>query len=157
MIPYCSGLQEESPRVIGPPSGTIPFNHDKAIPLPAPATGEVTLFSFSVPLGYDGIVTGQSNGYINGGAGNFIEGSGDIAWRIPINNFGTRRYLKDCGNILVSLGMVNLYQTIPGGLRVYSGNAISYVVTCPNTSGSLPPAGTGLIFAAIHGYFFPRR
>jgi hypothetical protein len=140
--------------VIVPPKGAVTFNPFNAIPLPSPASGENTLFTFQVPIGYDGIITGQSNGYIGAG---FIEGSGDIVWRIVVNNFGTRRYLKDCGAILVSLGKVNLYQTIPGGMRIYSGNAVSVVVTAPNTSGALPPAGTGQIFAGLHGYHWPRR
>jgi hypothetical protein len=140
--------------IITPPKGAVTFNPFSAIPLPSPASGENTLFTFQVPIGYDGIITGQSNGYIGAG---FVEGSGDIVWRIAVNNFGTRRYLKDCGAILVSLGQINNYQTIPGGMRIYSGNAVSVVVTAPNTSGALPAPGTGQSFAGLHGWCWPRR
>ena len=143
---------------IVPPYGALTFNELKAIPLPAPAAGEVVLFTFPVPIGYDGIITGQSNGYINAGSGAFFEGSGDIVWRIAVNNnTGAQRYLKDCGAILVSLGQLKNYQTVPGGMRLYSGNLVTVVVTCPNTSGSLPPAGTGQVFAGLHGWFWNRK
>ena len=144
-------------QAISPPFGALTFNPFKAIPLPSPASGENVLFTFPVPLGYDGIITGQSNGYLNAGSGQFLEGSGDIAWRISVyNNTGCQRYLKDCGNILFSLGQINNYQTVPGGMRLYSGNLVTVVVTCPNTSGSLPPAGTGQVFAGLHGWWWPR-
>lgn len=162
LLPLC--LPRSVPRTdpadlaqITPPYSAITFNPRNAIPLPAPAAGEVTLLSFKVPVGYDGIILGQANGFINQGGGTFIEGSGDIVWRIPVNdNTGAQRYLKDCGAIIFSLGQVNLLHPAPGGMRVYSGNTVSVVTTCPNTSGSLPPPGTGLVFAALHGYFWPR-
>ncbi len=141
---------------IAPPYGAVTFNEFKAIPLPAPAAGEVELFTFKVPVGYDGIITGQNNGFIAGGAGAFIEGSGDIVWRIAVNENTFLRYLKDCGAILVSLGQVNNYQTVAGGIRVYSGNTVTIIVLAPNTSGSLPPAGFGQVFAGIHGWFWNR-
>lgn len=142
---------------IVPPFGALTFNEFKAIPLPAPVAGEVVLFTFPVPLGYDGIITGQQNGYINVGSGQFLEGSGDIAWRIAVNQDTALRYLKDCGAILFSLGQINNLQTVPGGMRLYSGNTVTVIVTCPNGSGSLPPAGTGQVFAGLHGWFWPRN
>jgi hypothetical protein len=141
---------------ITPPSGAITFNPFKTIPLPAPAAGDVELFTFKVPIGYDGIITGQSNGFINNGAGAFIEGSGDIVWRIAVNQNSALRYLKDCGAIIFSLGQINNYQTAPGGLRLYSGNTVTVLVTAPNTSGALPPPGFGQVFAGLHGWYWPR-
>jgi len=135
----------------------VPFTPQGAIPLPAPADGEVTVLSFSVPIGYDGLITAQCNGYINGGVGQFVEGSGDIVWRIPINNVSTRRYLKDSGAIYFSLGQSNIFQRITGGYRIYSGNTVSVVALAPNTSGALPGPGVGQVFAGLRGYFFPRR
>ncbi len=141
---------------VTPPYGAVTFNEFKAIPLPAPAAGEVELFTFKVPIGYDGIITGQANGYIFGGAGAFVEGSGDIVWRIAVNENSAVRYLKDCGEILFSLGQVNNWLQAPGGLRIYSGNTVALIVTCPNITGSLPPPGTGQVFAGLHGWMYPR-
>jgi len=142
---------------VTPPYGAITFNPFKAIPLPAPAAGDVELFTFKVPIGYDGIITGQSNGFIVGNAGGaFIEGSGDLVWRIAVNRLDSLRYLKDCGSIIFSLGQVNNWQTAPGGLRLYSDNTVTFLVSAPNGSGSLPPPGFGQVFAGLHGWFYPR-
>lgn len=139
---------------VTPPYGALTFNELQAIALPSPASGENVMFTFPVPLGYDGIITGQNNGYIGNG---FVEGSGDIVWRIAVYNAtGAQRYLKDCGAILFTLGQLKNYQTVPGGIRLYSQNLVTIVVTCPNTSGSLPPPGTGQVFAGLHGWMWPR-
>jgi hypothetical protein len=157
LLPLCpprlTRISQADLDIITPPYGAITFNPFKAIPLPAPAAGEVELFTFKVPIGYDGIITGQSNGYIGNG---FIEGSGDIHFRIAVNRNTALRYLKDCGDIIFSLGQINNLLTAPGGLRLYSDNTVTLIVTCPNGSGSLPPAGTGQVFAALHGWLYPR-
>lgn len=138
-----------------PPFGSVTFNEFKAVPLPAPAAGEVELFTFKVPIGYDGIITGQGNGFINQGGGSFVEGSGDIVWRISANRATAERFLRDCGAITVSLGQINNLQ-MAQRLRIYSGDTVTVIVTCPNGSGALPPPGTGLVFAALHGWHYPR-
>lgn len=161
LLPLCP--PRTAPRIsqadlnqITPPYGAITFNEFRTIPLPASAAGDVTLFTFAVPLGYDGIITGQSNGYINAGAGAFIEGSGDLVWRIAVNENTALRYLKDCGAIIFSLGQINNLQTAPGGLRIYSQNTVSMIVAAPNGSGSLPPPGIGQVFGSLHGWMWPR-
>jgi hypothetical protein len=141
-------------RPVEPPSGAVQFSPRFAIPLPAPAAGDVTVFSFQVPIGYDGIILGQFNAFTLGG---FVDGSGDLAWRVAVNlTLNATRFLRDCGNILVQLGTVKWYQYIQGGLRIYSGNTVSYIVTAPNTTGSLPAPGTGKIICGLRGFFWPR-
>lgn len=132
----------------------IAFDERNVIPLPDPADGNVSALSFKVPLGYDGIIIGQRNVYTQG----FNEGSGDLIWRVAVNfTSGPTRYLRDCGNILVTLGCVQKYLQVPGGLLVRSGNSVEYIVSAPNTGGSLPPAGTGFIICGLQGIFWPRR
>jgi len=138
--------------IIAPPKGAIHFNPSGVIPLPAAASGDVEVFTMQVPLGYDGIITGQFNVFTQGWA----EGSGDLIWRILVYDPIVPRYLRDCGNIQVTLGKVNIYQTVPGGLLVRSNNRIAYIVNAPNAFGSLPPAGTGSIIAGLHGWLWPR-
>lgn len=157
LLPLCPPnpvprISQADVDTVVPPYGAVTFNEFKAIPLPAPAAGEVVLFSFKVPIGYDGIITGQSNGYIGAG---FVEGSGDIHWRIAVNRNTALRYLRDCGDIIVSLGQINNLQTAQR-LRIYSDDSVTCVVTCPNGSGALPPPGTGQVFAALHGWTYPR-
>lgn len=132
------------------PYGAATFNPNKAIPLPDPATIDAVVLSFRVPLGYDGIVLGQYQCYRGGGT--FVEGSGDIVWRVRVNG----RYLRDMGNMQFTLGSPQRLSPCPGGLWLMSGNLVEYVVSAPNTSGSLPLPGQGNILASLHGWFFPR-
>lgn len=138
--------------IIAPPKGAIHFNPPGVIPLPAAASGDVEVFTMKVPIGYDGVITGQFNVFTQGWA----EGSGDLIWRVLVYDPIIPRYLRDCGQILVTLGSVARYQTVHGGLLVRSGNTIAYIVNAPNTFGSLPPAGTGNIICGLHGYIWPR-
>lgn len=143
----------EARAVIAPPKGAVHFNPNGIIPLPAPVDGDVQVFALKVPLGYDGIITGQFNVYIGNG---FIEGSGDLIWRVLVYDPVIPRYLRDCGQIQATLGQVNIYATVPGGLLLRSGNTVAYVVNAPNTSGALPAPGTGNIICGIHGWLWPR-
>lgn len=136
-----------------PPKQSVTFNPIGVIPLPDAASGDVTVLTMKVPIGYDGIITGQFNVYTQG----FAEGSGDLIWRVLVYDPSLPRYLKDCGQIIVTLGQVNKYQTIPGGLLVRSNNTVVYVCNAPNVTGGLPPAGTGSIICGIHGHLWPRR
>lgn len=143
----------QAEALIAPPSGALPFNPYDIIGLPSPAAGDTTIFSFKVPIGYDGVLLGHFHVFTGGG---FIEGSGDLAWRIAVND-PSPRFLRDCGDMLVTIGRIAFYQTIPGGLQLRSGNVVSYIVNAPNTTGSLPAPGTPSIIAGMHGYFYPRR
>lgn len=134
---------EEGLGVIGPPPGSIRFNPSGVIPLPAIA-GDTLIFSFRVPIGYDGVILGQ----YHGATFSFSQGSGLIAWRISAD----RRYLKDCGNMIVSLGTNPTMSPIMGGLVIRSNNLIRYEVN-NLSSGSLP---NGNILAGLGGYFWPR-
>lgn len=134
----------------GIPYGGVVFNSSKAIPLPDPAIPETVIFSVLVPIAYNGIVTGQYHNYV--GPGVFVEGGGDIAWRVRVNG----RYLRNMGNMLVTQGTPKTLSAVAGGAFVQSHNLIEYVVSAPNASGLLPLPGQGRILAGLHGYFFPR-
>lgn len=131
------------------PAGFVTFNPTKAIPLPDPADENVVILSFRVPFGYDGMILGQFHGYTGS---TFEEGSGDIVWRIRANG----RYMRDVGNMLVTIGSQITVAPIAGGLQVRSGNLVEYVVSAPNGSSSLPLPGQQNILASLHGYFYPR-
>jgi len=129
-------------------SGSVAFNPVGTIPLPDPADGDVVIFSFHVPLGYDGIILGQFHGF----TGDYTQASGDLAWRIKVDG----RYLRDCGNMLVSIGSSRQLSPIAGGLQLRSDNVVEYIVAAPNTGGSLPLPGQGNIIAGLHGWIYPR-
>lgn len=118
------------------------------MPLPASSDGDVVVVSMRVPYGYDGVITAQFHGYTQG----FTEGSGDLEWRVRADG----RYLRDCGDMQVTIGSPKQLSPIYGGLQLRSGNLVEYVVSAPNLSGLLPPPGTGNILAGLHGIFYPR-
>jgi hypothetical protein len=139
---------------MGPPEGAIPFNPTGAIALPTAASGDSVILTFRVPWGYDGVILGQYHGYYPSIVlpVQFIEGSGDIAWRLSIAS----RFAKDCGNVLVSFGSVQNMSPVAGGLQIRSENVIQYLVAAPNPSGILN-AGQGTVVAGLHGWMWPRH
>jgi len=148
--PDCFCGEEGARSWVEAPPGAVTFNPDRAIPLPDPASVNVVVLSFRVPIAYDGILLAQYHGYR--GAGTFVEASGDIIWRVSANG----RYLRDMGNMQVSIGSPQTLSPCPGGLWLHSGDLVEYVVSAPNGSGALPLPGQGFILAGLHGWFWPR-
>ena len=148
--PDCFSGEEGVRSWVEPPSGAVTFNPDKAIPLPNTTDVNVVILSFRVPIAYDGILLAQYHAYR--GAGAFVEGSGDIVWRVRVNG----RYLRDMGDMQLSIGSPQTLSPCPGGLWLHSGNLVEYVVSAPNGSGALPLPGQGNILAGLHGWFWPR-
>ncbi len=147
---YLKPFVEEPWDEEGTPNEAITFNPAKSILLPDPASTDVVIFSFYVPVAFDGIILGQYHAY--SGAGVFVEGSGDIVWRVRVNG----RYPKDMGNMLTTQGSPKTLSAVAGGAFIHSHNFVEYLVSAPNTSGLLPLPGQGRILAGLHGYFYPR-
>lgn len=107
------------------------------------------VLTWLVPVGYDGVIdTVIAN--ISGASNGFVEGSGQISWRLAANF----RYLRDVGNLQFSIG--SLLTPIPdtnSGLRVYSGNIITMGVTF---SAAALGAISGTIVVATYGWIYPR-
>lgn len=151
-----SGI-EDAEEVIqsGPPAGAVTLNPTDAIPLPDTSAGNVVIFQFRVPYGYDGILLGQFHDYVPDPTAPptpFVQGSGDIAWRIAIDG----RYARDCGEMLVSMGSRRALSPIAGGIQLRSGNLVQYIAQFLNATGALTP-GLGSLPASLHGYGWPRR
>jgi hypothetical protein len=141
----------------GAPAGSIAFNPTGQIVLPTTISGDNVIFQFTVPVGYDGMILGQFHGYYRTPVAGilppqFIQGSGDIIWRLSANG----RFLRDCGNMSVSLGTIQAQSPVAGGLQLRSQDIVKYIVNVPNVSGTLAP-GQGSIVAGVHGYFWPRK
>jgi len=109
-----------------------------------------------VPIGYDGVITDfvcevvpSSGGVANGG---FVEGSGQIHWRLSAD----RRYLRDLGDIQVTMGSLVQPSPVPrGGLRVYSKNLIEFDVNITGaTAALLDPLAR--IVCSVTGWFYAR-
>lgn len=120
-------------------------------PLPPDDGLDHDLLSITVPVGYDGILLTMVNMFMGAG---FVEVSGDITWRIKINN---QYYMKD-------LGIINFTRSKPkrpykpggGGYRLQSGQVLTYQVNIAvGAAARLDPAG--VIVCGFSGWYYPRQ
>jgi len=123
------------------------FSPVGSVRTPLPADGDKVVVSLTVPMGYDGFLTGAYWFYAGRG---FTQGSGDILWRIQVN----QRYLKDFCNIPFMLGSPQLPFPLTEGQIALCGQTIRGIVNAPNLSGLIQP-GSMIVFALL-GFFWPR-
>lgn len=129
---------------IAMPDGGYPVMNPGTIPTPAiSATVWTDVISIIVPNGYDGVFDGVLNKY--NGLG-FIDGSGDLIWRILVNGQAVRNY----DNILIQLGNDSI--TGKTRIRVKSADVVQFQVTNANLIG----AGTQ-IFCFLGGWYYPNK
>lgn len=129
---------------VTPPEGFIPFVPVGVIALPGVGV-TANILSYMIPVGYDGVITLHNHNFDGIG---FTEGSGDIIWRLNIDG----RPVKNFSNMTSQYGSQLVQRQIPGGIRVFSGQTITYTVTHANNAGL-----AANIFAGISGYYYPRR
>jgi hypothetical protein len=130
------------------PPQAIPFLRAKGLLTPAPAAGDQIVVSFPMPRGYDGLLAGIYQFYTGTG---FINGSGDILWRIQLN----QRYVKDLSNNPFSLGSPQYPFPMTEGQLLLSGQTVRYIVNVPNLSGQIQ-VGNSQIVCALLGFAWPR-
>lgn len=104
--------------------------------------------SFFIPQAHDGCIVSTVFQYTGQG---FNEASGDITWRIQIN----QRYAKDYGKVITQIGSLTTpYNINSGQILVQSGNLIQIFVNIPATAiGNL---NGGQIIGALFGWTWPR-
>lgn len=121
----------------------------------APFTGlDTTVLSVTVPVGYDGVITDFVCGIdpgTSGGTG-FVEGSGDLVWRLKANG----RHLRDLGNIQTSLGSLTAPNPVPrGGIRVWSQDLLVFSVSFA-VGADVRISPDARIVCSITGWYYPR-
>lgn len=131
------------------PEGSVPFHRTAGIPTPLAAAGDVLILALEVPSGFDGVLRGIFHHYTGPG---FLEGSGDIQWRIKIN----RTYAWHLGRMLVSMGQIGEPYPLEDGIPVTSLQRLEYLVSAPNLSGGILPVNSQIV-AGIEGWMWPRR
>lgn len=121
----------------------------------APFTGlDTTVLSVTVPIGYDGVITDFVCNIDPGTSGStgFIEGSGDLVWRLRANN----RHLRDLGNIQTSLGSLTAPNPVPrGGIRVWSQDELVFSVSFA-VGADARIAADARVVCSITGWYYPR-
>jgi hypothetical protein len=154
-IQRCGGLQalcpghkyKEPPWVKMPPQGKR-FLKPNSIALPDPDGIDHVVTTIRVPMGYDGVIVSTINLYTGQ---NFAEGSGDLTWRIKIN----QHYAKDYGAILTTIGsMQTPYNINSGGIILQSNQLVQFIVN--RSTASAGNLNGGRIICTFAGWFWPR-
>jgi hypothetical protein len=133
------------PNWIFPSMNSVAFDNAGDIGLPA-IGAEATIFTFTVPKGFNGVMKEIANAFIGGG---FTDGSGAIVWRILQNN----QAMRGKENLQNSLGSVAIPSRIGGGgfLRILENDIIAMTVL----NVSIPPAGQ-IVAGRLSGWFYPK-
>lgn len=134
-----------APPWIEPPQNFLSFDELGLVALPAVAAADATIVSVLVPDGYDGVIKTLSLNFVGGG---FVQGSGDIVWRLLADGQAIRNY----SNITSEKGSPEQPRAISGGIRVFSGQLITAVV---NHTADVTLAGD--VMASIGGWFYPSK
>lgn len=134
-----------APPWVQPPQDSLSFDEAGTVALPAPPSADTTVLEFLVPEGYDGVINALSLNFEGGG---FVNGSGDIVWRILIDGRAQRNY----SNITSQKGTTELPRTIQGGIRVFSGQTVMAVVNHVSNVGL-----NGDVVATMGGWFYPSK
>ena len=129
---------------ISPPHGSYPFFPKTQVPVPAVGASSIAL-TMQVPNGQDGVIKKFSFNYIGGG---FVNGSGDLVWRILIDG----RAARNASNIQSEMGTQDAPFELTMPIRIYSGQTIqiqiSHVANVTLNEDTL---------VMLEGYFYPAR
>lgn len=136
----------EAPGFI--PEQCVPFYKTGGVVTPTTLAGDVTVISFRVPPGYDGLLTGLYFGYSGQG---FSQGSGDLLFRVRRNQV----YLKDLGAVPFLLGSSQQPCPMTQGAPLLSSQLVSVIVNVPNLSGNIQ-TGASFVYCGMNGFWWPR-
>lgn len=128
------------------------FQRRGAIALPAGAGVDTAVVSWRVPPVWDGVIITVTNVFspTPGGAG-LVEGSGWLTWRLQDNY----RYLRDLGNIQISLGTLRHPFELDGaGYRIFPNDLLTYTVSV-SAAGIANLDPNGRVICAITGWLYP--
>jgi hypothetical protein len=134
------------------PSDGRPLNLLQSILLSTVGTTAVAVLNYTVPTGYDGILNQLVFSFTGEG---FVEGSGNLQWQLKIDQY----YAYNYGNFLFSLSDIRRGQTAVegGGIRFYSNQRLSWLVTRPNAPGDGLGPNTSRLIAGGSGWIYPVR
>ncbi len=146
----CPSLPPDGmPPWIAMPASGRRFQQIGSIALPAAEGADNLVATFQVPMGFDGVIVSVVSMFTGAG---FVEGSGDIHYRIQIN----RRWVKDYGDVQTTMGTVAAPCMIyRGGVRLRTQEVCRYWVQLgAGALGRLDPLGR--FVCAFFGWFHPQ-
>jgi hypothetical protein len=127
------------------PPGSVEFDQLNLAAVTLPAIGaQVVVVTFTVPRGMDGVIKRVSNQFVGGG---WVEGTGDIVWRIQLDGLPARNY----NNIIASIGSM----TVPtnfgnGGILLKENQLVELILL----NVAVVVAGQPLL-GKLGGWFYP--
>lgn len=126
------------------------FHRRGSVVLPLDDGLDNLVLEWVVPVGYDGVINQLVSMFTGVG---FIEGSGDIRWRLRLNEW----WVRDYANVVTSLGDVQQPFTLAGGgIRVKANQRVRMYVNIAVGAGAwLDPLGRIVVSTA--GWFYPLR
>ena len=131
------------------PPNSRPFDFQQEISTPAVDTIFHNVININnencilVPVGYDGVINSYSCNFTGGG---FVDGSGDLVWRITRNG----NPIKNFEFILTERGDPNQPIKV-NDIRIYSGDRVQFLINHANN----PALSIGYIICDLGGYFYP--
>ena len=138
------------PKPIQPlPFARLAVQQTNSIPLP-PADGlDYPVLTFTVPAGYYLEISSILHLYTGNG---FVEGSGDLAWRLALGN----HYAQTMGNMLTSTGSgsADRFPIQEHSLIAMPGETIQYFVSFAIAGGG--NLAGGRIVCQVNGYYYPK-
>lgn len=106
-----------------------------------------TVLEFWVPTGYHCSVLAYYALYAGTG---FVQGSGDIFWRLRVGN----AWARNMGNLPYAMGNSSGTITLGTAIQLASGDRVRFQVSVPNTSG-LIQVGASYILCGVQGWLYP--
>ena len=134
-----------APPWVEAPQNFLSFDEFGKVALPVSPSVDTTILSMLVPDGYDGIIKAFALNFVGGG---FVQGSGDIVWRILIDGQAVRNF----SNITAEKGSPEQPRPLAGGIRIFSGQLVTAVV---NHASNVGLAGDAT--ASFVGWFYPAK
>lgn len=149
LLALCPGRKWTEPPWVRMPTQGKRYSKIGSIALPANDAADHLITSFLVPYGYDGCIV--SVVFNTDGTVGFQQGSGDLTWRLKIN----QRWVKDYGAVTTYIGsLVTPYSVNSGQVILQSGQLVQMFVNRSVASGGTISGGR--VVAASMGWYWPR-
>ena len=124
-----------------------PFDQPGSLVVPAPDSGDTAILEFRCPVGFQGVLLGHQHQYFGSG---FIQGSGDLYWRISIDG----NFPRSLGSMPFEMGSLERPRPLYAPIRFSESQVITYFIAVPLGSSVATGAGNYTI-AALSGYLWP--
>lgn len=109
---------------------------------PAPGAAAVDILSFTVPPGWHGRIAKLAVVHVGG---NFIDGSGNVIWRVKVNGAGVQGMENLQSEVGTYAQPADIY------LPIFEGDLVEVTVEIP----AAQPAINGTTAARLVGWFYP--